>query len=481
MFVTGGPPETEGRIDSTPPRTLDEQVRSAALEPEEYGRPHLDPGATLVEFVSADPTGPLTLIHGRGAVLGDTLARLMEWAGRRVWRETYVNDVGPGIDRLARSVEARYLEACGNEKVPFPEDGFNEPSIAAAGRDLLAIRDRELVDLPPVERLAAIGSLARDLIILRQNRTLDRLQVRLDRWFREETIHRSGAIHEIFQRLDQVGALARRESAVWLHLGPWGHDEDRILQRSSGELTYLAADLAYHLGKCSRGFDEIVNIWPADHASHAERMSAGVLAAGVSDPPIRFLLFQPVSVRIDEMLLHPHAGRGNNMDLDGVVEEAGVASVRLLLLLAPPQQPLEIDLSLSHEGGPANPAWRVYQALARLSRLIDRIDPAADGVSLQPLQDPLERRLIECVAAFPALVQQSLDQLDPGVLARWLLDTASASIQFEDLCGKGSGALDPPRRLLADAAANSLRRTLGLLGLPGETEVNLRLARSVPA
>lgn len=471
---------TKATLDSpaTVPAPGLDSVRAAVDDAESYGRPERPaPRSVLLEYVSADPIGPLTLDHARGALLGDSLSRLLGWCGSTVRRESYVNDMGPALERLGRSVEARYRQAAGEPNVRFPEDGFPDGFIGAVARDILAIRGRSLLNLPAEELAAASRGLGRDLVITRHNRSLERLGVELDEWFSEAELHTGGAVDSVIDRLGARAAVYEEDSAVWLRSSQWGDAEDRLLRRSSGQATYLAADLAYHGRKAEMGHDLLVDIWPAHHASYVDRTLAACRALGQPTEKLRIVLFQPVQPRIDGMSLGSLAGQGNNLTLDEVLEEVGAATLRLVLLLAPVDQPAEIDLNRVRRPGADNPAWVVYRALSEGAGFMDRLEPAGSEAPLTELRHPAELDLIRRVDLFPNCVEEAVDQLDPVRIARALVQTAESLLQFVRDCGRGSGALDPPRRILAEAAMTVIRRASALLGLPHETDARIRLDR----
>lgn len=463
---------------ATAPRAALESVRAAVEDAEGYGRPAgLDRRSVLLEYVSADPTGPLTLDHARGALLGDSLSRLLGWCGSTVRRESYINDVGPALERLGRSVEARYRQAAGVPDVRFPEDGFPDGFIAAVGRDILAIRGRSLLNLPAEELAAAARVLGRDLVITRHNRSLERLGVGLDEWFSEAELHTSGAVDWVIDRLSARGAVYQDENAIWLRASQWGDTEDRLLRRSSGQATYLAADLAYHARKAEMGHDLLVDIWPAHHAGYVDRTLAACRALGQPTENLRIVLFQPVQPRIDGMSFGSLAGQGNNLTLDEVLEEVGAATLRLVLLLAPVDEPAEIDLNHVRRTGADNPAWIVYRALSEGAGFMDRLEPGSSEAPLTELTHPAELDLIRRIDLFPACVEEAVEKLDPVRIARALVQTSESLLQFARDCGRGSGALDPPRRVLTEAAMTVIRRASALLGLPHETDARIGLDR----
>lgn len=441
------------------PSWLDEAVRDARSRRQEFGKSDdLGQGKPVqVEFVSADPTAPLTVLHGRGAAFGDALANVLEWCGYRVTREFYVNDAGSRFDRFARSIEAEYLKQQGRTDVRPVVDGFEGEYLTAIVREISAQVGDRYVAAPAAERQQELGNLGLKAMLQQQRETLTRLGVEFDEWRSERDLLSGGLLRDAIECLREKGLVYEQDGATWLRSAQLGDEADRPLLRSNGEPTYLAGDLAYHLDKFRRGFERVIDLWGPDHATYTRRTQIGVQAMGFPPEGLEILVLEPVTLKIDGQLVEGSAGGGNNIPLSEVIDQVGRETTRFSYLLRSADTPLELDLDQARENPEASPANRVRSVLERVRALLasgsvpvgtEEIEAGAAAVAL--------RRM---VAGFPDEVRVAARELDPSRIARYALALAG---QVEALVLSGAEGRQPLGVL--DAAAVVLENSLTLLG-----------------
>jgi len=424
-----------------------------------------------VEFVSANPTGPLTVGHGRNAVLGDTLARLLEGTGHCVEREYYFNNAGRQMKVLAESVRARYLEAIG-QPFEFPEDGYQGDYI----RDIA----RALVDRHGDSLVAHEGTAFRDAaeaaIFGDIRATQERLGVRFDRYFNEDSLYASGAIDEVLRKLDAAGLIERREGAVWLKGDRVGLEKDRVLVKSSGEPAYRLPDIAYHLDKIARAYDEIVDVLGADHIDEHREVVAALAALGCDVRAIRPVIYQFVTLTRFGEQVKMSTRRAEYVTLDELLDEVGPDAARFFFLMRKSDSHLEFDLELAKKRSTDNPVFYVQYAHARIRNLF--VQASAVGVevpptdlgadALRPLVQSDEFDLIRALAEWGEVVETAARELEPHRVVFHLQELAAALHRFYNH-HRVLGDEDLPRvraRLaLLDTVRRAIAAGLGLLGV----------------
>jgi arginyl-tRNA synthetase len=471
------PPAPIARVDVTPSGLLnvrltagwaEEVIREARALGDAFGRSE-EPGGGLplhVEFVSAEPTGPLTVLHGRGAALGDAVANLMEWNGYRVSREFYVNDAGSQAERFGRSLAARYLQLRGDTSARVPVDGYVDDDVEQTAARISTEHGDELRSLSPDERAAACRRLGRDAMVERQRATLQAMGVRFDRWFAESDLIESGKVAETVALLQERGHAYEAEDATWLRSSAFGDEQDRPLLRSNGRPTYMAADLAYHLDKVRRGFARLIDVWGPDHAGYVERTRAGIGALGCDNDALSILIFQPVTLKLDGSLIEAGAYSGNNILLGEVIDEVGADNARFLYLLRPLGAPLEFDLDLARQASGENPLVRIRTVQARIAELAGAGPGTGEpeAVDLSSLH-PAGRALVRKIVDFPDEVRAAGRELEPHRLVRY---TSELAVLFEEFDRSESweGGCAGPRAAVVEAAGVALRNALSVLGIP---------------
>jgi len=442
---------------------------------EHYGEDTLGAGKrVLIEFVSANPTGPLTLGHGRNAAIGDTLARLLHALGYQVEREFYINDGenSTQIRNFALSVLTRYRQLLG-EPVEMPEDAYHGEYVMEIARWIREQYGDHAAQGEPDAVLKRFESWAKQLMLQEQERDLHDFGVQFDRWFSEQSLYDSGAVERALQRLREQGFAYEAEGALWLRSTAFGDEKDRVLVRANGMPTYLASDVAYHMHKYERGYDLLINLWGADHHGYVARMKAAVAAMGYEPDKLVILIYQLVNLYRGGEPVRMSKRTGELITLREVMDEIGVDALRFFYLLRSHDSPLDIDLELAQEQSEKNPVFYVQYAHARICS-IERVAseqgvpmPALDEVNLSLLTHPEEVALVKRLAEFPEEVRFAGLQYAPHRLTSYALEVARAFHGFYTECRVLSDdpALTKARLLLVRATRIVIRNALALMGV----------------
>ena len=467
----------------------------AAVESEgpEYGtNDSLRGQKIMVEFVSANPTGPMHMGNARGGVLGDTLAAVLSASGAEVTREFYVNDAGHQIDKFAHSIEARYLQLIrGEDVVPFPEDGYQGEDIRDLARAYYEQNGEKLDQAPEAERQAALAQYGLSVNLPKMKSDLRRYKIEYDNWFYESTLHDSGYVAETVQLLTDRGWTYEKEGALWLktadiireNLLKAGKREkdvekldlkDDVLRRANGFYTYFAADIAYHRNKFAvRGFDRVINIWGADHHGHVARLKGALDALGLNGTErLDIVLMQLVKLLRDGDVVRMSKRTGKAISLSDLLDEIPVDAARWFFNAKPDTQ-MEFDLGLAVREDSENPIYYVEYAHARICSLLRAMAeegvevPAQADVDMSLLSGETEKALIKQMAQFCEEIKLSARSYDPSHINRCLQDLAGCFHRFYTACRiKGEEPkLQAARLKLADGARIVLRNGLKLIGV----------------
>jgi arginyl-tRNA synthetase len=448
-------------------------VRRVLDAGEAFGRADFGEGEKVqVEFISANPTGPLHVGNARWAAFGDSLANLLEAAGYQVEREYYLNDAGAQLDLLGASVEAAYLAVLGRPATP-PPDGYKGSYIAELAKELEVERHDGPADLDPAERRKLITEWAYRRLVDQIEHTLERFGVRFDVWFSERSLHDSGAIDDTVAELRGLGVVAERDGAVWLLTSRFGDDKDRPLIRSNGVPTYFAADAAYFRDKRRRGFTKIIYVWGADHHGYVGRMRATIRAFGDGDETAEFLIGQMVNlVRAGEPVRMSKRA-GDLVTFDDLVDEVGKDAARYTMLRFSIDAPMNFDLEAVTRQTLDNPVYYVQYAHARISSVLrtgreQGFEPVpAEQADLGLLTHPTEGVLLRQLAGFEELVAVAVQHRAPHRLTRYAEDLAASFHRFYGECRVLSDdpALSSARWWLCVATRQVLANTLALAGV----------------
>jgi arginyl-tRNA synthetase len=395
-----------------------------------YG--HSDLGAeqkVQVEFVSANPTGPLHIGHGRGAALGDALANLLSVTGHQVQREYYINDVGLQINNLGRSLYFRLRELAG-EKIELPHDCYQGDYLQDLARDYLAQGRPAPPEEPRPEDFVALGRYAGDVILAEIKQDLEDFGVFFDHWFSETELYRRGLVDQSFALLKEKGYLYEKEGALWFRATAFGDEKDRVVRRSNGATTYFASDVAYHLEKFGRSFDLVVDLWGADHHGYVPRLQAAMQACDY-EGRLKVILVQLVSLLRHGQPVAMTTRGGTFVTLREVMDEVGKDAARFIFLTRRPDAHLEFDLEVAKEQSSDNPVYYVQYAHARIASVFRQAEaqdvpaPAPDSPLLSRLALPEELALLKMLANYPELVEGAARNLEPHRITYFLTELAS--------------------------------------------------------
>ena len=458
-----------------------------------YGRSDALKGQRImVEFVSANPTGPMHMGNARGGVLGDTLASVLEAAGADVWREFYVNDAGNQIEKFAASLEARYLQIIlGEEAVPFPEDGYHGDDIRELARAFYEQYGASYKDTDTAERHAALARFGLERNIPKMKSDLQRYKIEYDQWFFESTLHESGYVAETVDKLTELGWTYEKEGALWLatsrilaaNYRKAGKSEkdiekldlkDDVLRRANGFYTYFAADIAYHRNKFEkRGFDKVINVWGADHHGHVARLKGAMDALGLDGTHrLDIVLMQLVKLLRDGEVVRMSKRTGKAISLSDLLDEVPVDAARWFFNAKPDTQ-MDFDLGLAVREDSENPIYYVEYAHARICSVLRNLAaegysvPAMAEVDMSLLSGETEIALIKQISQFCEELRLAARDYDPSHINRYLVELAGCFHRFYTACRiKGEApAVLSARLKLADTTRSVLKNGLALLGV----------------
>jgi arginyl-tRNA synthetase len=431
---------------------------------------------TLLEFVSANPTGPLHLGHARGAAIGDTLARILDFCACEVTREFYINDAGLQMKLLGESIYARWRGLHDQEYLP-PENGYHGEYISELAEtisgetDLGALEKQEAVDLCTTR--------GKELMLKQIAVDLSMFHVSFDRWYSESDLFRSGLVEKTVERARSKGQVYEEDGAVWLRTSTFGDDKDRVLMKQDGYHTYFASDIAYHLNKHSRGYNSAVNIWGADHHGYVPRMNAALRACGISAEWLSVMLIQLVKLWKGGQEVKMSTRAGQFVTLRELCEEVGVDAVRFVLLTKSHDTPLDFDADLVTKKDSENPVYYVQYAHARACSIFRKAAaegirlPRPEQVSVERLQMEEEFALIRKMSEFPVLLEDIAGSLEVHRLTYYLGDLAGAFHRYFNIGNKdaeyrivsGDTGLSAARLLLVQAVKTVIANGLALMGV----------------
>lgn len=439
---------------------------------EDYGRSQIGRGKKAqVEFVSANPTGELHMGNARGAAIGDTMAALLDMIGYEVEREFYINDAGNQIERFGLSLEARYLQALG-EDAPFPEDGYHGADILHTMEDLIQKDGDKYKDMAPSLRRELLTRYALEKKLESIKETLRSFGVEYDVWFSEQSLHDEGAIAAIVQALQERGLVYQQDEALWLDCRSFGEEKDEVLVRSNGVPTYYAADIAYHDHKYRRGFDLVINVWGADHHGHVARMHGAMEALGYPKESLHIILMQLVRLYQNGEILRMSKRTGTYVTLAELIEEVGKDAARFFFVMRSPDSQMDFDLDLAASQSADNPVYYVQYAHARICSILEGaaaegLQPDEAPLELSLLQHPSELALIRIMADFPDEIIYGAQHYEPHRIAGYVQELAAGFHNFYTHCRvRGEEkALSLARLALIKAAAITLKNGLNLIGV----------------
>jgi arginyl-tRNA synthetase len=450
---------------------LTQQVEEILSAGEDYGNLDLGRGSKVqIEFVSVNPTGPIHVGHGRGAVLGSTLANMLSAAGYAVEKEYYVNDTGNQMDAFYRSLYCRYLQALGKES-EMPPNGYQGSYPVELAQEIIAEKGDAFLALTPEEAIQELGAIGLHKTIRAIRSDLESLGVKFDTWFSERSLFENSQYEQAMALLRQGGHIEEREGAQWFVSTALGEDKDNVLVRSNGVPTYFASDVAYHYNKfLERGFDRVVNIWGADHQGHVSRMKAVIGALGVGPERLGVIISQMVTLRRGENVLRVSKRTGELVTLRELVDEVGADACRFFFLSRSADSQMDFDLELAKRESADNPVYYVQYAHARIASIQrfaqeTNIDCTHGDVAL--LTTDAELNLIRKMVLFPEVIELAARNLEPHHLPYFAQELATAFHSFykQYRVVSADEKLTWARLKLVNATQIVLAKTLGLMGM----------------
>ena len=450
---------------------LSQQVDAILAAGKDYGNIDAGQGKKIqIEFVSINPTGPLHVGHGRGAVLGSTLCNIMNAGGYEVVKEYYFNDAGSQMDAFRNSLWARYNQGLGNT-MEMPAEGYMGNYMVDLAAEIIHEEGDRFLKLPEAEGIDELGKLGLTKILEGTREDLKTLRVDFDVWFSEKTLYENGQFAKVMALLRESGFIAEREGATWFVSTALGEDKDNVVVRGNGSPTYFAADIAYHYNKfIERKFDTVINIWGADHQGHVSRLKAVVGALGIDPERLQIIVHQMVTLRRGNEIVKISKRSGDIVTLRELIEEVGTDACRFNFLSRTADSQMDFDLELAKKQSADNPVYYVQYAHARIASILkvaEEKGASAEGGDVSLLTTAPELTLIRKMLLLPEMVETIADTLEPHHLTYYAQDLATGFHAFYKVCRVVSEdrQMTAARLKLVKAAKNVLGRTLDLMGM----------------
>lgn len=441
---------------------------------DEFGKTDMGNGKKVnVEFISANPTGPMHIGNARGGAIGDCLANIYKWAGYDVTKEFYVNDAGNQIEKFAVSLEGRFIQLVkGEDAIDFPEDAYQGEDIREAMREFIAeYGSDDYIDMESEKRkkIFADYALKKNLESLK-NDTMN-YGIEYDVWFRESKLHAENKVKEVVDKLLEKGLAYKKDDAVWFLSTKFGCEKDDVLIRTNGIPTYFAADIAYHINKFERGNEFLINVWGADHHGHVERLKGALTALGYEGDKLHIVLMQLVRLFKDKEIYRVSKRSGKALSLNDLIEEIGRDATRFFFNLRQPSSHFDFDLDLAVSQSNDNPVFYCQYAHARICSILRllkeenvNIDEMGD---FKLLKEKEEKELMEKIITFPEEIEASVLTYDPSRITKFAIDVSSAFHTFYNACRVKTDDenLMKARISLITLTKNTIKNTLSILGV----------------
>ena len=450
-----------------------ERLKNAVKQGDGFGQTDVGQGTkVMIEFVSANPTGPLHVGHGRGAAVGDALGRILKKAGYDLSTEYYINDVGNQMNFLGRSTWLRYRELLG-EAIEFPDDHYRGEYIKNIANEIVEQKGGEFLSKPEEECLPFFRKFAKDNILKGIEKDLAEFRVNFDNWFSEQSLYEDNSVERAIEWLKGKGHIYEKDGAVWLKSSAFNDDKDRVIVKQTGEKTYFCSDIAYHQNKISRGFKRLINLMGADHHGYVPRMEAVLEAMGYDKKTFKILLIQFVSLLRAGEKVSMSTRAGEFETLADVVSEVGVDVARYYFLMRSSDTHLDFDLELAKKETPENPVFYIQYAHARICSIFRTAEEKgvvwnrSNEVNLAPLVEEEEFGIIRAVLAFPEVVEKSARAMEVHRIPHFLLDMVS---RFHGYYSRhrvisDDKALTLARLFLLDSIRITIRNGFELMGI----------------
>ncbi len=452
-----------------------ETVKNAIEKGDDYGRSNIGGGRRIqVEFVSANPTGPLHMGHGRGAAVGDITASLLDFAGYNVEREYYINDAGLQMELLGKSAQARYFEALGRaEEAPMPEDGYHGDYMSDIAKSYVEKYGDSLAQKPLEETLPFFSEETGRLVLELIKKDLEDFGVKFDVWFSEKSLYDDNLVEPAMQALKERDYAYEDEGALWFRSTMFGDDKDRVLIRSNGMPTYFTSDVAYLKNKYDRGFEKNIYVWGADHHGYVPRLKSVNKAFGFPDDGIDVLLIQMVNLLRDGKPVQMSKRAGTIVTLREIMDEVGRDAARFFFVIRRCDSTVDFDLELAKKASSENPVFYIQYAHARICSLRRELAergipmPTMEDFDVSLLTDPTEINLAKAVSRFPEEIMKAAEETAPHRLVYYATELAEAFHAFynaQRVLGVEENVMKS-RILLMEAARVTLKNALGILGV----------------
>lgn len=458
----------------------EQAVRGVFAMGENYGRTESKkPEKVMVEFVSANPTGPMHMGNARGGALGDCLAAVLDAAGYDVWREFYVNDAGNQLDKFGLSLSIRYQQLFAENPPELPEDSYHGEDILDLAKEYAAENGDALMRVSEEERRAALVGFGLPRNIAKMQADMEKYRVHYDRWFLESDLHKDGEVMAVVDYLRDRGLTYEKDGAVWYKATEFGGEKDEVLVRANGNPTYFTADIAYHKNKFDRGFDLLIDIWGSDHHGHVARMKGAMDAIGEDSDKLQIILMQFVRLMRDGEIVRMSKRTGKAIQLGDLLDEVPVDSARFLFNMREANSLLDFDLDLAVKQDAQNPVYYVQYAHARICSILRALE--ADGITprdctaeeLAQLTAPEEVDLIRHIAEYTDEIVAAAKDYDPVRITRYVIELATKFHKFYNACrvkGEAEGLMQA-RLTLCRATAVVLRNVLTMFNITVPTSM----------
>lgn len=446
-------------------------ITEAINQGDHFGQKEIKNGESiLLEYVSANPTGDLHIGHARNAAVGDTLANILEAAGYNVTREYYINDVGNQITNLARSIEARYFEALGDDSFEMPEGGYYGKDIINIGKDL-AEKQPELKDLEEEERIKTFRQLGVDYEMEKLRKDLADFNTHYDSWFSETTLYESGEIQKVLDKMTELGYTYKEDGATWLRTTDFSDDKDRVLIKKDGNYTYFLPDIAYHYDKIERGNDILINLFGADHHGYIQRLKASMETFGVDSERLEIQIMQMVRLMQDGQEVKMSKRTGNAITLREIMDEVGVDAARYFLTMRSPDTHFDFDMELAKQESQDNPVYYAQYAHARICSILKQakergIEPSTSA-DYALITNDKAIELLKKLADFETSIESAATHRAPHRITNYIQDLAAHFHKFYNDEKVLTDDVEKTKALIAliDAVRITLHNALNLVGV----------------
>ncbi|UBH12984.1 arginine--tRNA ligase [Macrococcus armenti] len=444
-------------------------ITEALTKQEDFGKGAPKDERILVEYVSANPTGSLHIGHARNAAVGDTLCNVLSAAGYDVLREYYINDAGKQIENLAYSIEARFLQALGEDKA-LPADGYHGKDIIEIGKDL-AEKHPEYKDVEEAERIKAFRKLGLDYEMEKLKKDLTEFNVHFDNWFSETSLYENKEIDKALEQMRQHGYIFEEDGATWLRTTEFGDDKDRVLIKKDGSYTYFLPDIAYHYDKIERGYDTLINLFGADHHGYINRLKASLETFGVDSKRLEIQVMQMVRLLQDGQEVKMSKRTGNAITLRDIMDEVGIDAARYFLTMRSPDSHFDFDMELAKSESSDNPVYYAQYAHARICSMLRQakaqsITPSTD-VNYALITNDKAFELLKRVADFESVIAQAAEHRAPHRITNYIQDLAAHFHKFYNAEKVLTDDLEKSRAHVAliEAVRITLQNALTLVGV----------------